>query len=333
MRWILRVLAVIGLLLLGGGGWLTYTLNNPQGLAAYDPLLLPAAEAKTGNQGNGGLRVTFLGVSSLLFDDGETAILTDGFFTRPGKWDTFFGKVTPDLQVVEATLKRAGIKQLAAVIPVHSHYDHAMDSPAIAERTGALLVGSNSTANIGRGWGMAEDRIRIVRDGETLRFGRFQVTMILSMHFPHPLARGEIEQPLKPPVSSFAYRDGGAYSIIIEHDGRRILVQGSAGFVDGVLDKSQADVVYLGIGGLGTKNDAYRDEYWRQVVAPVRPKRIIPIHWDDFSRSLDQPLKALPWPLDNVPVSLDYLIARSKREGVDMRMPMLWEKADPFAGL
>jgi len=30
-----------------------------------------------------GLRVMFLGVSTLLFDDGDTAILTDGFFTRP----------------------------------------------------------------------------------------------------------------------------------------------------------------------------------------------------------------------------------------------------------
>jgi hypothetical protein len=28
--------------------------------------------------------VTFLGVSSLLFHDGESAIMTDGFFSRPG---------------------------------------------------------------------------------------------------------------------------------------------------------------------------------------------------------------------------------------------------------
>lgn len=326
MAWIRRSLIAAVLLLAAGGLWLAYKLNTAGPLAAYDKLTLPAAPGA-------GLRVTFLGVSTLLFDDGETAILTDGFFTRPGKAATFFGQVAPDIPVIEQTLKRAGIAKLAAVIPVHSHYDHAMDSPAVAERTGALLVGSKSTAMIGRGWGLPEDRIRIVRDGETLTFGKFRVTMILSVHFPHPIARGEIEAPIKPPVHSFAYRDGGAYSIVIEHEGRSLLVQGSAGFVDGVLDKSRADVVFLGIGGLGTKDDPYRDAYWRQVVAPVKPRRIIPIHWDDFSFPLDQPLKPLPPPLDNVPVSMDYLIGRAAREGVDIRMPPPWERFDPFAGL
>ena len=33
--------------------------------------------------GAAGLAVTFLGVSTLLVDDGTSALLTDGFFTRP----------------------------------------------------------------------------------------------------------------------------------------------------------------------------------------------------------------------------------------------------------
>ena len=38
---------------------------------------------------NAPLRVTFLGVSTLLFDDGSTAILLDGFFTRPNSRQLF----------------------------------------------------------------------------------------------------------------------------------------------------------------------------------------------------------------------------------------------------
>ena len=34
-------------------------------------------------------------------------------------------------------LARNEVTTLAAVIPVHSHYDHAMDAPEVARRTGA----------------------------------------------------------------------------------------------------------------------------------------------------------------------------------------------------
>src|SRR3970040_1228357 len=107
-----------------------------------------------------GLTVTFLVVSTLLFDDGETAIMTDGFFTRPGLFSVIT-RIRPDSVRIMRTLERAGITRLAAVIPVHSHYDHAMDAPYVAKWTGAELVGSSSTAQIGIGAGLSPDRIRV----------------------------------------------------------------------------------------------------------------------------------------------------------------------------
>src|SRR5688572_10083749 len=65
-----------------------------------------------------GLTVTFLGVSTLLFDDGETAILTDGFFSRPGLFSVLT-RIAPDSVIIQQALDRAGITRLAAVIPVH----------------------------------------------------------------------------------------------------------------------------------------------------------------------------------------------------------------------
>ena len=35
----------------------------------------------------GDLAVTFLGVSTLLFDDGESAVMFDGYFSRPSLLD------------------------------------------------------------------------------------------------------------------------------------------------------------------------------------------------------------------------------------------------------
>lgn len=92
-------------------------------------------------ESSSGLRVTVLVVSTLLIEDGETAILTDGFFTRPSKLRFLFTKLEPDPGLIARQLQRAGIRNLAAVVVVHSHYDHAMDSPVVAKQTGAQLVG------------------------------------------------------------------------------------------------------------------------------------------------------------------------------------------------
>ena len=70
--------------------------------------------------------------------------------------------------------------------------------------------------------------------------------MIRTAHFPHGMAMGEITAPLVPPARATAYLEGGSYSPLIEHDGRSLLVQGSAGFVPGALRGRHAEVVFLG---------------------------------------------------------------------------------------
>ena len=197
------------------------------------------------------------------------------------------------------------------MIAVHSHYDHAMDSPEVARRTGALLVGSESTANIGRGVGFPEQRIRVVEPGEPMRFGGFTVTAIRSQHFPHGMAMGEIRAPLVPPARATDYLEGGSFSLLVAHEAGSLLVQGSAGWQDGALAGRHADVVLLGIGGLGSRDEAYREDYWRAVVGAVGPRCVIPIHWDDFTLPLAEPLEPAPRLLDDVPASMTFLIRKS----------------------
>lgn len=307
--------------------WIAYALNDRPSLAAYAGRTLDAPPSP------GHVRVTFLGVSTLLVEDGETALLTDGFFTRPPLLRTLAGRIEPDRNRIGRALERAGIRKLAAVIVVHSHYDHAMDAPEVARRTGAPLIGSESTANVGRGWGLPEDALRLARSGEPLRFGGFRVTLVKSRHFPHGMAMGEILRPLTPPARAFDYREGGSYSVLFEHDDGSLLVQGSAGWVDGALKPYRADVVFLGIGALGNRDDEYKDQYWREVVRGVGARRVVPVHFDDFSRPLEEPLPLLPRLVDDVGASMRFLSKRAATDQVDLRLVPAWHPFDPFSGL
>src|SRR5690349_9609955 len=108
------------------------------------PSLEPYADRFDVPVADGPASVTFLGVATLLIDDGETQVLTDAFFSRPGLVRVGLRTIAPDLQRIDACLTRAGATRVAAVAPVHSHFDHALDAAAVAERTGALLVGGSS---------------------------------------------------------------------------------------------------------------------------------------------------------------------------------------------
>lgn len=316
VRWrslLAGVLALVALLLVAGGAWFAWRLSDHPDLAAHADLTLQTSPA--GDATAPAVRVTFLGVSTLLVSDGETALLTDGFFSRPGKWQTALGTIAPHAGAITAGLDLAGIDAgLAAVIVVHSHYDHAMDAPEVARRTGALLIGSESTRNVGRGAGLAEERMRLAEPAVPVRIGAFTVTLLPAGHLPHGVAMGVIDAPLVPPVRSTAYQEGGSYSVLLEHPLGSLLVQGSAGWLDGALAGRHADVVLLGVGGLGSQDGAYRETLYREVVEAVGARCVVPIHWDDFTLPLGEPLRPMPRLLDDFDGTMRWLRARTGPE-------------------
>jgi L-ascorbate metabolism protein UlaG (beta-lactamase superfamily) len=289
-------------------------------------------------EADGGLGVTFLGVSTLLFDDGRSAFLTDGFFSRPGVLGVLLGKVAPDVDRIETCLGRALVDlDLAAVAPVHSHYDHALDSAVVAERTGARLLGGTSTANIGRGAGLPAGQITVVDPGAPVVLGPWTLTFVVSHHCPPDRYPGTITDPVTPPARVGAYRCGEAWSIVVHHqDGRSALVQGSAGFVTGSLAGQHAEVAYLGIGQLGLQDEAYRTTYWDETVRRVGARRAVLTHWDDFFGPLpmteaDRPLRALPYAGDDLDVTMASLSRLATRDGVALSFPKVWAREDPWA--
>jgi L-ascorbate metabolism protein UlaG (beta-lactamase superfamily) len=279
------------------------------------------------------LTVTWAGVTTLLIDDGESAVMTDGFFSRPGLLTVGTRALSPSQPRIDGCLARLGVDRLEAVMPVHTHFDHAMDSAVVADRTGAALVGGASAAHIGRGGGLPDDRLVIVTPGSPLPFGSFDVTLVEGEHCPPDRFPGTITAPVIPPVKAAAYQCGEAWSILIRHrpTDRRLLIVGSAGFVPGALAGHHADVVYLGIGQLGLQPEPYLVEYWSEAVRAVGARRVVLIHWDDFFRPLHEPLRALPYAGDDLDVSMRVLSRLAREDGLPLHLPTLWERADPWA--
>jgi L-ascorbate metabolism protein UlaG (beta-lactamase superfamily) len=296
-------------------------------LGAYtDSFDAPAAQA------GADLTVTWLGVSTLLIDDGRTALMTDGFFSRPSYIEVGLRRLRPSASRISECLARAGVSRLAAVLPVHTHFDHALDSAVVAARTGACVVGGESAANVARGQGLAEDRIVVTEPGAELTFGSFVVTLIESQHCPPDRFPGVISAPVVPPVRASAFRCGEAWSTLIHHrpSDRHLLIQGSAGFRPGALDGQQADVAYLGVGQLGVQPTDYIERYWAQTVRAVRARRVVLIHWDDFFRPLSAPLRALPYAGDDLDVTMRVLGRLAEADGVAVHLPQLWQRCDPW---
>ena len=63
----------------------------------------------------------------------------------------------------------------------------------------------------------------------------------------------------------------------------------------------------------------------------VGARRVVLIHWDDFFRPLDKPLRALPFAADDLDVSMRMLTRLAAEDGVGLHLPTLWQRADPWS--
>ena len=283
-------------------------------------------EAMVASEAHGGVTATWLGISTLLFDDGETQILIDGAFTRVGAIDTLLmRRVSSDVATINYAMATFGIDRLAAIIPVHSHHDHAMDAGHVANRSTAIVLGSESTANIARGADVPVDQYQILADGEERQFGEFTIRLIASRHSPVGLDGQEffpgiIELPLRQPARVSEYRTGVAWSIIIGHPRGTTLVQGSSGFVEGKLARESADVVMLGIAGLAGLGEAYTASYWHETVSATGAARVIAIHHDDFTAPFGQ-IRLLPDVADRVLRAGGWIDGLADAAGVTVELP------------
>lgn len=272
---------------------------------------------------NANLKVHYFGVSTLLFDDGENQILIDGFFSRPSLAQVMWNKLDSQPALLHKLIQQHQLQRTRAILITHSHYDHTLDLPFLAQQLKhSQIIGSESSLNIARGAAIPESRLSLVNPAQPIQIGKFKITAIPSQHTPATAVNNDlgeqIQQPLSLPARFYEFKEGGSFDYYIQHPEQNILVKASTGAISKQLQHLQVDTLFLGIAQLSKQSVAFQQHYLDETVGTLRPRVVIPIHWDNFFQPLARPLEFLPRIADHSPRSLQRLIDYAEQQSTQV---------------
>ena len=236
----------------------------------------------------------YLGAAGWEISDGTTVVLIDPYLSRingpppPGvgrpvgdtrrayDWND---AATPDTAAIDAHVSRADF-----VLVTHTHYDHVLDVPHIALKTSATVIGTESTENVMRAYGVAEKQLITVRGGEDYEFGAFSLKVIPSLHSAlnqkHSFSSATAPAGMKAPLTlKQIHPEGGTLIYLIRLQKHQILVFGGMNYIERELTGLEPDVAVI---GAGASRKEIHDYSGRLMRALNYPAIVIPTHWDNF---------------------------------------------------
>ncbi|MDQ6606451.1 MAG: MBL fold metallo-hydrolase [Actinomycetota bacterium] len=174
----------------------------------------------------------------------------------------------------------------AGVLVGHTHFDHAVDAPAIAQRLGCPAYGSRSLVALMHLHGAGELAAE-VEPYRRYELGPYTVSFTPSLHSKLVLGlavpfAGELTCEHLAAMIPGAYRCGQVWGILIEVAGVSFYHQGSANLIDAAIRDRDVDFFLAGVAGRG-----FTADYWSRILRRLSPHTIVPTHYDDFFRPLD----------------------------------------------
>ncbi len=241
------------------------------------PLALPA-----------GLELEWLGVSGYRMTYRDHTLLIDPYISRvPLRAVLRREPALPDPALIERHIGTP--PNVVGVLIGHTHFDHAVDAPQVAKRFGCAAYGSSSLAQLMRLHGAA-DRAVEVAPYQRYELGPFTVTFVPSLHSKLILGLavpfdGALTCEHLDALSPGAYRCGPVFAIHIEVAGTTFYHQGSANLDDDAIRHRGVDYFLSGVAGRG-----FTRQFWARILTRLQPRVVVPTHYDDFFRALDQPM-------------------------------------------
>ena len=235
-----------------------------------------------------GLDVQWLGVSGYRLTYEGVSLFVDPYVSRVPLRALLLGRLAmPDAALIDRYISAPG--PVAGVLVGHTHFDHAIDAPAIARRFATKAYGSSSLAQLMLLHGLGELAREIVPH-KPYELGPFVVRFVPSRHSKLLFGRkvpmdGELTCDHLHGLSPRAYRCGQVWGIRIDVAGVSLYHQGSADLDDDELRDEPVDVFLAGIAGR-----SFTPRYWERILPRLDPRVVVPTHYDDFFAPLGRRL-------------------------------------------
>lgn len=249
--------------------------------------LLLSLASQTLGQGRG-LELKYLGTAGWVITDGQLVILIDPYVSRLKLSDAYpedkrktynrSDYYEPDTSAINRIINKADY-----ILVHHSHFDHLSDVPYIVKKTGAKVIGTETTCNILRAYGIGDNLLYEVRGGEDYQFDGMSVRVIPSIHSPlnnkHYYNSEVYSEVPKAPLKIGDFIEGGSLMFLVRFGSKEILTMGSMNFVEREISGLKPDVLLAGANLSRNENYKYTA---RLLTATNFPKVVIPTHWDNF---------------------------------------------------
>lgn len=235
-----------------------------------------------------GLEIAWLGVSGYRLTYEGVSVFVDPYVSRVPLRDLLLRRTAmPDLDLIRRFAPAPG--PVAGVLVGHTHFDHAIDAPAIAREHGAKAYGSASMTHLMGLHGLHEHAVT-VEPHVPYEIGPFVVRFVPSRHSKLILGRkvpmdGELTCDHVGGLCPSAYRCGDVWGIHVTVGGTTLYHQGSADLHDDQLRHGPVDVFLAGVAGRSVT-----PRYWERILPKLDPRIVVPTHYDDFFAPLGRPL-------------------------------------------
>lgn len=237
------------------------------------------------------LELTYFGAAGWKITDGNVTVLIDPWPSRlkygggghPDDDRPDYART--DIAVSDTTLIDSLISEADFILVHHGHFDHLGDVPYIARKTGAKVIGTETTVMILRAYGIPNDQLYAVGGGEDYQFDGFSVRVVPGIHSAlnekhyHDTRRYDRNTVLEAPLRIEQFIEGGSLSFLARFDRHDILTMGSMNFIEREFVGIEPDILLAGING--SRLGLY--EYDRRLLETTGfPPVVIPTHWDNF---------------------------------------------------
>ena len=182
-----------------------------------------------------GLEVRWLGVSGYRLSYQDQVLVIDPYLSRvPLSAVLRRAPALPAPGLVERYIGTDA--SVVGVLVGHTHFDHAVDAPAVARRFGCPAYGSDSLVRLMALHGLASQAVEVVPH-RRYELGPFSVSFTPSLHSKLVLGLavpmdGELCCEHLDALTPGAYRCGQVYGIRIDVAGMSFYHQGSANLID-----------------------------------------------------------------------------------------------------